>query len=225
MPMVRAMRLLNAIEAGTLSGAQLDALFASDPSRLGEFRVLLGMPGQLKRMFASITTMDILCSSATAMATICGDRTAITTLYNASGSIPIITGSGIARLAIWNSDTALAAIQASNAAVTTMMAASAAVSANTSSMSHTFVPQGTKVILLRRWYGATDEYDHLRWSRTNGDLPGYGAIAIKYGPTYNSLGTGPTADNAEANNVRACNGLRREMWYASRMLSVRYLPV
>ena len=53
MPMVRAMRMLNAVEAGTLSGAQFEALLA-DAGRLGEWQQLLVMRGQTRRMAASI---------------------------------------------------------------------------------------------------------------------------------------------------------------------------
>lgn len=43
MPMVRAMRLLNAIEAGTLTGTQLEDLLVADPGRLAELNVLLSL--------------------------------------------------------------------------------------------------------------------------------------------------------------------------------------
>ena len=52
MPMVRAMRMLNAVEAGTLTGAQLQTLLTADPGRLAELNVLLGMRGQARRMAA-----------------------------------------------------------------------------------------------------------------------------------------------------------------------------
>lgn len=65
MPMIRAMRLLNALEAGTLSGPQLDALFQADPSRVGEFQVLLDMPGQLRRVLSSETTLAALAAADT----------------------------------------------------------------------------------------------------------------------------------------------------------------
>ena len=53
MPMVRAMRTLNAIEAGTLTGAQLQTLLTSDPGRLAELSQLLTLRGQTRRMAAS----------------------------------------------------------------------------------------------------------------------------------------------------------------------------
>ena len=273
MPMIRAMRMLNAIEAGTLTGEALETLLASDPGRLAELNVLLGMRGQARRMAASSTAMTAVVASSTAMTAVAasstaraavyasptalaaidasptglvawvvvpaglnpGDyadmtavaasSTAMTAVIASSVAMTAVIASSTARLAIWESDTALAAIQASNTAVTTMMAASTAVNTSTNNLSYTFVPQGTKVILLRRWYNGAPEHDHLQWTRTNGNLPGYGATAIKYGPTYNNLGTGPTSDGVNANNVRACNGLSRGMWNQGDTLYVRYLPV
>ncbi len=90
MPMVRAMRLLNAIEAGTTTGAQLETLLTADPGRRAEFNVLLGMRGQMRRMAASSTAMTAVIESATA------------------------------RLAIYNSDIALNAIASSSVAITTI---------------------------------------------------------------------------------------------------------
>lgn len=93
MPMVRAMRLLNAIEAGTTTGAQLETLLTADPGRLAELNVLLGMRGQARRLAASSTAMTAVAASSTA------------------------------KMAIFNSDTALNAIAASSTALTTLRAA------------------------------------------------------------------------------------------------------
>ena len=51
MPMVRAMRLLNAIEAGTTTGEQLQTLLTADPGRLAEFHVLVTIPRQSRGAF------------------------------------------------------------------------------------------------------------------------------------------------------------------------------
>jgi hypothetical protein len=227
------MRMLNAIEAGMLTGAQLEALLAGDPGRRAELSVLMGMPGQVRRMAASSTAMTAVVASSTAMAAVAASNTAMaavaasntamTAVVASSTAMAAVAASGTGRLALWNSDTALAAIQASTTAVTTMMAVPTAVISSTVSP-HTFVGQGTKVVLLRRWYNSSDT-DSLRWSRTNGDLPGYGSTAIGYGPTYNNAGTFPNADNNFANNVRACNGLSRGDWQNGATLYVRYLPV
>ena len=81
MPMVRAMRMLNAIEAGTTSGAQLESLLA-DPGRLGEMQALLAMRGQVKRMASSSTAMTAVAASATAVSAMNASSTAKTALYN-----------------------------------------------------------------------------------------------------------------------------------------------
>ena len=82
MPMIRAMRMFNAIEAGTLSGAQLQTLLA-DPVKLGEWSVLVGMPGQARRMAASSVTMNAVAASSTAMAAVAASSTAMNAM-NAS---------------------------------------------------------------------------------------------------------------------------------------------
>ena len=95
MPMIRAMRLLNAVEVGTTSGAQLQTLLNADSGRLAEFNVLLGMRGQTRRMAASSTAMAAVAASSTA------------------------------RAAIYNSDTALNAIAASVTAIDAIVASAA----------------------------------------------------------------------------------------------------
>ena len=112
--MIRAMRLLNAIEAGTTTGAQLQALLTADPGRLAEFNVLLGMRGQMRRMAASSTAMTAVIASSTAMAAVAASSTAMTA----------VAASSTAKMAVFNSDTALNAIAASSTALTTMRAAS-----------------------------------------------------------------------------------------------------
>lgn len=93
MPMVRAMRLLNAVEAGTTTGSQLDALLLADPGRLSDWATLLVLPGQCTRMAASSTAMTAVAASSTA------------------------------KMACFNSDTALNAIAASSTAMAACRAA------------------------------------------------------------------------------------------------------
>ena len=111
--MIRAMRLLNAIEAGTTTGAQLQALLTADPGRRAEFNVLLGMRGQMRRMAASSTAMTAVIASSTAMAAVAASSTAMTA----------VAASSTAKMSIFKSDTALAAIAASTTALTAMRAA------------------------------------------------------------------------------------------------------
>ena len=112
MPMVRAMRMLNAVEAGTLSGTQLETLLIADPGRLAEFAVLLGMRGQTRRIAASSTAMTAVIASSTAMTAVAASSTAMTA----------VIASSTARAAIYNSDTALGAIAASTTAIAAIAA-------------------------------------------------------------------------------------------------------
>lgn len=66
MPSLRSIRLLNAVEGGTVSGAQLE-VFLSNPGRLAEFKVLLSMRGQTRRMAASTVTVNALINSNNAI--------------------------------------------------------------------------------------------------------------------------------------------------------------
>jgi hypothetical protein len=62
MPTLRAIRLLNAVEAGTHNAAQLQTSL-SDPGRLVDFKVLLSMRGQARRMAASDITITAIANS------------------------------------------------------------------------------------------------------------------------------------------------------------------
>lgn len=132
MPMVRAMRLLNAAEAGTLSGAQLEALLASDPGRLAELNVLLGMRGQARRMAASSTAVANLMDSpiaasyvaynAVAYGAILESRIAMTAVAAAANRVAAMAADPDALGAMVASPIARDAIAASSAAKAQMAA-------------------------------------------------------------------------------------------------------
>jgi len=65
MPMLRAVRLLQSVEAGITNGAALEALLA-DAGRVSDLSTLLGMREQVRRMANSTVTMDALITSPTA---------------------------------------------------------------------------------------------------------------------------------------------------------------
>ncbi len=133
--MVRAMRILNAVEAGTTTGTQLEALLIGDAGRLAELNVLLGMRGQSRRMSASVTSMTAVLESPTA-----------TTSYftnpksNASASegtsklndaalvadMTAVAASATVMTAVASSATAMSAIIASQSATNTFIASSTA---------------------------------------------------------------------------------------------------
>jgi hypothetical protein len=143
MPMVRAMRMLNAIEAGTLSGANLEALLTEDAGRLAELTVLMGMRGQARRMVSSSTAMAAVAASSTAMAAVAASSTAMAAVIAlstamaavaasstamaavaaSSTAMAAVAASSTAKMAIFNSDTALNAIKASGTAMAAMRAA------------------------------------------------------------------------------------------------------
>lgn len=144
MPLIRAIRVLNAMEAGTLSGSALDTLF-SDAVRWAEFNTLLTMPGQVRRILAASTTRAALASSAVAGAQIVKSSTARSTLLSdssffselfagsvaASGIVADSEAFGIVlsqvslRMGMFNSDTMLGAIASTPAALTAARASSA----------------------------------------------------------------------------------------------------
>ena len=96
--MIRAMRLLNAVEAGTTTGAQLQALLTADPGRLAEFNVLLGMRGQTRRMAASRTVMTAVIASSTAMAAVAASSTAMTAVWASNTATDAVFASPTARI-------------------------------------------------------------------------------------------------------------------------------
>ena len=121
MPMIRAMRMLNAIEGGTLSGAQLQTLL-EDPARLGEWNVLLGMRGQARRMAASSVTMTAVIASSTAMNAVAASSTAMNAVAASSTAMTAVANSKTALLACWKSETALTALRSAPMALTALLA-------------------------------------------------------------------------------------------------------
>lgn len=370
MPMIRAMRLLNAAEAGLLTSLQLQALLAADASRIGELNILFGLRGQARRISASATTvgvfagsalamgiiaaspvtmaaliaspaalaplfasstavsaivaspgaldtvmvpgaafttmlasgdaMDVVAASAPAMAKIAASNAmmdeavssstafsamvavapamtaigtnasaiativasdtmmnavvssapainafalssiAMTAVWASDSATDLVLASSIGRLAVYNSDVALAALQFNSTQVQRKVT-SGATMATTATVNVALVPNGTKIILLRRFYTGANDRDFLNWSRgstTNGVGNGptagsgprtlYQAASTAAGCAVNSYTASsyPSSNNSIANFVCAANGLRRDSWWASGItLTVYYIPV
>ena len=147
MPMIRAMRLLNAVEAGTTSGAQLQTLLQADPGRLAEFNVLLGMRGQTRRMAASSTAMTAVIASSTAMTAVAASSTAMTAVAASSTAMTAVIASSTAMTAVnandqavriwmlagtnqvWSNFASVAAVAASSTAMNAVAASSTAMNA------------------------------------------------------------------------------------------------
>lgn len=117
MPMIRAMRLLNAIEAGTTSGSQLETLLSSDPGRAAEFSVLCGIRAQVRRMLSAPTTMAAIFGSSKAAGVFAANPTSMLLAAQDATHGPTMVGSVAAKMAIFNSDNALSALASSPAAL------------------------------------------------------------------------------------------------------------
>ena len=97
MPMVRAIRMLNSIEAGIIDGAALQTMLA-DAGRLAEFKVMLQMRAYVRRMTAAPTTMAAIFGSARASEAFFaadsyvgkGMETVIGATYQALGAMPTL---------------------------------------------------------------------------------------------------------------------------------------
>lgn len=88
MPMLRALRMLNAIESGSINGDALETLLA-DPGRFSEWSVLVGMRSQVRRMLASPITMDAVCASPRAVGALFANPRAEAVLY-AKASLAVL---------------------------------------------------------------------------------------------------------------------------------------
>ena len=197
MPMIRAMRLLNAAEAGTLSGAQLEALLTADPGRLAELNVLLGMRGQARRMAASSTAMAAVIASSTAMAAVAASSTAMAAVAASSTAMAAVAASSTAMaavaaskaalLACWNSETALTSLRSSAAAMTALLASpfkSTVGATNPSNLTNPMV--AGKTILLRSYSNSGGDTNYLRERYANGALSGSGDYTYNTSTSYST---------------------------------------
>ncbi|RYF80356.1 MAG: hypothetical protein EOO29_14200 [Comamonadaceae bacterium] len=137
------MRMLNALEAGTLSGAQLDTLIGADASRLGELRVLLRLKGQLNRIQASNTTLTglagsghawgalrdvapevlpLLLNSSAAMAAAAVSAPAAALIAQDAGLAASVIGNAVARAAMLGATVGAEAFVASTPAMNALIA-------------------------------------------------------------------------------------------------------
>ena len=179
MPMVRAMRMLNAIEAGMLSGEQLETLLTNDSGRLAEFNVLLSMRGQMRRIVASNTSITAIANSSAAMSAIIASSAALDAVMSSSAALATVVSSSVAMTAIINSNTAMDAIVSSSAALDAVMSSSAAMSAlgsnsvsklymyNSDAMLDAIAGSTTAIDALR----AAPEYRKFNTNNTTGTIP------------------------------------------------------
>ena len=137
MPMLRAIRTLNNLEAGTLSGAALQTLLA-DTGRHGDFVSLVTQRGHARRLAASSTAMAAVAASSTAMAAIVASNTALAAVF----------ASSTARVAIYDHATALATLTAIANVQTYLKTID--VQASTNNTTHTAVNTGRTLLVTQR---------------------------------------------------------------------------
>ena len=176
---------------------------------VGKFAV--GAAGLDPAPFADI---EAVAASSTAMQAVAASSTAM----------QAVAASTAARTVLWQSDAFLACLQANNASIQAIISANLATTKNTAASAFQFEAQGTKLILLRRYYDGATESDYLQWDRNGSNLPGY-AQPNTYDATYTRSASAPTTNNATANCVRACSGLNRASWGIGNKLTVIYLKV
>lgn len=122
MAMISGMRMLNALENGTLTGAQLQTLLANN-SRRGELQVLLEIPGQARRIAANNVTMTAVAASSLAMTAVAASSNAMNAVVASSTAMTAVIASSNAKMAVFNSDTAITAIAGSATAIAAVRAA------------------------------------------------------------------------------------------------------
>lgn len=81
MPMLRAMRLLNSIEAGTTNAAALQTLLA-DAGRLSEWSALLSSRALSRRLLSSTVALDAVVGSARALGAVLANPVSSAALYS-----------------------------------------------------------------------------------------------------------------------------------------------
>lgn len=240
MPMVRAMRLLNAIEAGTTTGAQLQTLLAADPGRLAELNVLLGMRGQARRMAASSTAMTAMIASSTALAAMVANRVSMIAVSESAiarsamiGSSPAMTalnsndqavrmwmlaGTGLSYANYWD----VAAVVASTAAMTAIAASSAAmanVAASTAATTAIKNNAAANNIALGSSYSVGAYIDRIRiigGDATNATLAGLATMTavVASAAAKMAMFSSDTALNAIAASATAITAIRAAAGYS-----------
>jgi hypothetical protein len=191
-------------------------------------------------VLANSSAWAAVVASSTAMAAVAASSTAMDAVWASNTAADAVLTSATARSAVYESDTALARLQAAPAQIARQIGISGRTQyASTNSQTFDFVPNGTKVILLRRWYSG-NESDYLNWRRgatSTGAASGViqpGGSRVLYNVanngtvpgTYDDDGTRCNSESDHANFVAACNGLRRNNWSAgSTTLHVRYITV
>ncbi len=220
------------------------ATWISGEGKAAKFTQLISSPNGASAIVFSRKSIDAIVNSSVAMESfslssvamtaVAASSVAMTAVAASSVAMTAVFASSTAKIAIYNSNIALSAIQFNAASVQALIAANTGIVTTTTFASDfVFVSNGTRVILLRRFYSST-EYDMIQWARgtTNQGVQAGGrnldtsTIAVgSVSGSYTPNGTMPTANNATANFVSAANGLRRRSWGYGNSLTVIYALV
>ena len=210
------------------------ATWISGEGKAAKFTQLISSPNGASAIVFSRKSIDAIVNSSVAMESFSLSSVAMNAVAASSVAMTAVFASSTAKIAIYNSNIALSAIQFNAASVQALIAANTGIVTTTTFASDfVFVSNGTRVILLRRFYSST-EYDMIQWARgtTNQGVQAGGrnldtsTIAVgSVSGSYTPNGTMPTANNATANFVSAANGLRRRSWGYGASLTVIYALV
>lgn len=216
------------------TGAQLETAL-QDPSNRVRFDEIVASTSAMTAIVASATAMTTISGSITAMkamvassawlAGMSASNSAMTAIWASNTATDVMIESAAARQAIYDSVFALSALQATPTQVQRLITnggASRVVSYSGSNTAAVIVANGTKLILLRRYYSSStstvDVFDWERGSTTSaiGQGPAAGGRNLDTGivalgcqsGTYLSNGAAPVADDYTGNFVSAANGLQ-----------------
>lgn len=126
MPNIRAMRLLNALVAGSVTGSQLQTLLSGDGGLLAEWNILLDRRGQANRLAGSSAAMTALAASNTAVDALVGSANAMKSVASSSAAMAVAAASSPIMAAIAASGVLMQTIAASSAAMAAVVASSVA---------------------------------------------------------------------------------------------------
>lgn len=156
MPMLRAIRTLNNLEAGTLTGSGLQTLLA-DTGRLGDFVSLIAQRGFSRRMAASSTAMTAVAASATVMADVVDNATWLAEIGASNTALAALFASSAARVALYDHASALTTLTNITNVRTYLLAAYPNFTTDNST-SHVSVNAGRTLLLRQKAAGGATSY-------------------------------------------------------------------
>jgi hypothetical protein len=215
------------------SSTAMSAVNANDQA------VRIWMLAGTNQVYSNFANVAAVAASSTAMSAVAASSTAMSAVWASNTATDAITASSTAKLAVYNSDTALAQLQYNPTQVQRLVTNTATLSSDNWGGAANLVANGTRIIILRRYY-SNAEFDYINWARGSTTTGvGHGPVAGAGGRTlytssqargcvsgtYNDNGALPTDNNDTANFVCAANGLRRDTANNGATQFVYYIPV